>query len=116
MSFRYFTREEFACQETGENEIKDEFIERLDALRDACGFPFVITSGYRSPRHSIEAKKKNGPGRHAAGDASDIAVVSGSQRFIVVDNAIKLGFNGIGVAKGFIHVDTRDTAKVIWTY
>ena len=116
MSFRYFTREEFACQETGENEIKDEFIERLDALRDACGFPFVITSGYRSPRHSLEAKKPNGPGRHAAGDASDIAVVSGSQRFVIVDNAIKLGFNGIGVAKGFIHVDTRDTARVIWTY
>jgi uncharacterized protein YcbK (DUF882 family) len=116
MSFRYFSREEFACQETGENEIKDEFIERLDALRDACGFPFVITSGYRSPRHSLEAKKSNGPGRHAAGDASDIAVVSGSHRFIIVDNAIKLGFNGIGVAKGFIHVDTRDTARVMWTY
>ena len=61
-------------------------------------------------------KKKNGPGRHAAGDASDIAVVSGSQRFIIVDNAIRLGFNGIGVVKGFIHVDTRDTARVIWTY
>ena len=116
MSFRYFTREEFACQETGENEIHDAFIEKLDALRDACGFPFVITSGYRSPRHSIEAKKPNGPGRHARGDAADIAVVSGSQRHVIVANAIKLGFSGIGVAKGFIHVDTRDTVPVMWTY
>ena len=75
MSFKYFTLDEFACQETGENEIKTEFVERLDALRDACGFPFVITSGYRSPRHSIEAKKPNGPGQHASGIAADIAAI-----------------------------------------
>lgn len=115
MSFRYFTREEFVCQETGENEIQDEFITKLDALRDACGFPFRITSGYRSPRHSIEAKKLK-PGRHTVGDAADIYVGNGSQRFVLVSNAIKLGFNGIGVAKTFIHVDTRDDAQVIWTY
>ena len=116
MSFKYFTLDEFACQETGENEIKEEFVERLDALRDACGFPFTITSGYRSPRHSIEAKKPNGPGRHAIGDAADIAVHGASQRFIIVSNAIRLGFTGIGVAKGFIHVDTRDTTPAAWCY
>ncbi len=56
---KYFTREEFVCQYTGTNKIKDEFIEKLDELREACGFPFIITSGYRSPSHPIEAKKKN---------------------------------------------------------
>ena len=44
----YFTKEEFACQHTGENEIKDTFLLKLDLLRARCGFPFVITSGYRS--------------------------------------------------------------------
>ena len=38
--FKYFTLEEFACQETGENGIKEEFVTSLDALRDECGFPF----------------------------------------------------------------------------
>jgi hypothetical protein len=57
MTFKYFAREEFDCQETGENEMEDEFIHALDALRHQCGIPFRITSGYRSPRHSIEAKK-----------------------------------------------------------
>jgi hypothetical protein len=57
--FKYFTLEEFACQETGENEISEEFVHALDALRHEAGFPFVITSGYRSPRHSLEAKKPN---------------------------------------------------------
>ena len=43
--FKYFTLEEFACQETGENEISEEFVHALDALRHEAGFPFVITAG-----------------------------------------------------------------------
>ena len=114
--FKYFTLEEFACQETGENEIKEEFVTSLDALRAECGFPFRITSGYRSPRHSIEAKKPGGPGQHSTGCAADIAISNGADRFIIVANALKLGFSGIGIAKTFVHVDIRQTTPVIWTY
>ena len=71
MTFRYFTRKEFDCQQTGENEMQDEFIHSLDALRHECGFSFRITSGYRSPSHSIEARKAT-PGTHAQGIAADI--------------------------------------------
>lgn len=116
MMFKYFTLDEFKCSETGENGIKEEFVTALDALRFECGFPFKITSGYRSPRHSIEAAKPNGGGQHTTGFAADIAVDGGHQRFIIVSNALKLGFSGIGVAKGFIHVDMRQTTPVIWTY
>ena len=59
MKFKYFTIEEFNCQETGENEMSAEFIYKLDQLREACGFPFKITSGYRSPSHSIEARRQS---------------------------------------------------------
>ena len=55
--FKYFSRDEFVCQATGENEIEDELIHALDELREHCGFPFVITSGYRSPDHPIELRK-----------------------------------------------------------
>jgi hypothetical protein len=27
-----------------------------------------------------------------------------------------MGFNGIGVAKSFVHVDTRSSTLVMWTY
>ena len=77
--YKYFSRDEFACQVTGENEIEDELILALDELREACGFPFVITSGYRSPQHPIELGKIK-PGTHAQGIAADIAVSSGIQR------------------------------------
>jgi uncharacterized protein YcbK (DUF882 family) len=113
--FKYFNIDEFNCQETGENNISEEFVARLDELREACGFSFTVTSGYRSPEHSIE-KRKAKAGTHAQGIAADIKVSGGAQRRIIVEEALKLGFNGIGVAKTFVHVDIRETTPVIWCY
>jgi len=113
---RYFTIKEFDCQETGQNQMKRDFLDKLDELRDACDFAFVITSGYRSLIHSAEVDKPNGGGTHTEGIAADIRVRNGTERMIIVREAIKLGFNGIGVAKGFVHVDTRDAPPVMWTY
>lgn len=111
--FKYFTRKEFDCQETGENKIPDAFIHRLDSLRGRCGFPFVITSGYRSPQHSIEAAKDK-PGEHTRA-AADIRVSGGSQRYTLVREALDMGFSGIGVADSYIHLDDRDI-QAMWTY
>jgi uncharacterized protein YcbK (DUF882 family) len=114
--FKYFDRTEFVCQETGENEIKDRFIRRLDTLREQCGFPFVVTSGYRSPQHSIEAAKPGGPGPHSTGEASDIAVSGGHRRYVLLREAFKMDFTGIGVHKEFIHLDDRAGLEVLWPY
>jgi zinc D-Ala-D-Ala carboxypeptidase len=115
VSFKYFSRDEFKCSETGNNEIQDEFIHALDQLRESCGFPFAITSGYRDPSHSVEAKKEKA-GQHTLGIAADIAVSGGSQRFIIVSKAMELGFSGIGVARTFVHVDIRTSQPVLWCY
>lgn len=112
---KYFTLEEFDCQHTGKNEMDMDFLRRLDALREACGFPFRITSGYRDPSHPIEAKKKKA-GTHAQGIAADIAVADGAQRRVIVTHALRLGFGGVGAARGFVHVDTRSTTPVLWLY
>jgi len=96
-----------------------DFIHKLDELREACGFPFIITSGYRSSNHSLE-KRKEKAGKHAQGIAADIRARNGNERYTIVQEAIKLGFNGIGVASTFIHVDSRicgaDKAPVMWCY
>lgn len=116
MSLNYFTREEFDCQVTGTNNMEQAFLEKLDELRAYCGFPFVITSGYRHPTlHPIE-RKKDVPGTHAQGIAADIKITNAADRFSLVNNAVKLGFTGIGVSSDFIHVDTRGTTPVMWTY
>ena len=113
--YKYFDIKEFDCSETGENDMKPEFIHSLDELREQCGFPFTITSGYRSERHSIEAAKQT-PGTHARGIAADIAVANGAQRRALIKHAMELGFGGIGVAKTFVHVDIRTTEPVVWAY
>jgi uncharacterized protein YcbK (DUF882 family) len=112
---KYFELSEFNCQHTGNNEMKPEFLEKLDQLRHVCGFPFVVTSGYRDPSHPIEAAKDI-PGTHASGIAADIRVVSSNKRFRLVKEALALGFTGIGVDPSFIHLDIRASSPVIWTY
>jgi zinc D-Ala-D-Ala carboxypeptidase len=112
---RYFKLSDFDCQETGNNEMSEEFLEKLDDLRHVCGFPFIITSGYRDPSHSIEAKKAKA-GTHARGIASDIRINNGNEAYQIIKHAQSMGFNGIGVDKSFIHVDIRQGMPVIWCY
>ena len=112
---RYFKLSDFNCQETGNNEMSEKFLEKLDDLRHKCGFPFIITSGYRDPTHSIEARKAKA-GTHSRGIASDIRINNGKEAYDIIKNAQSMGFNGIGVAKSFIHVDIRKGMPVLWSY
>ena len=118
-----FTREEFACKHTGECDMNEEFMDRLQKLRSMYGNPMRITSGFRSIKHPIEASKRAG-GAHTTGRACDIAV-EGSDAHEVVRLAMLCGFTGIGVQqKGggrFIHLDDVDATygfprPTIWSY
>tara|TARA_R110000787_G_scaffold75756_2_gene167607 strand:- start:2363 stop:2740 length:378 start_codon:yes stop_codon:yes gene_type:complete len=113
--FRYFTKAEFACKHTGKNETKDSFIHSLDQLRHVCGFPFTITSGYRDKTHPEEIGKAV-PGQHNRGVAADVRVTGGMQRRKIVEMAFVVGFTGIGVSKGFVHLDKRNTQPMLWSY
>ena len=94
--------------------IDQGFLGKLQALRDACGFPLVVTSCYRCSNHP-EEKKKETPGMHNKGIAVDIAKPQGEKAYIILKNAIQLGFKGIGVSNKFIHLDTRDIGA-LWGY
>lgn len=116
---KYFTKQELACQHCGEVGFKDENLELLDKIRESCGFPFIVTSGYRCSAHPIE-KQKASPGEHASGDAVDIAC-RGADALKLIYVAQNYGIKRIGVAqKGssrFIHIGfdlTRPDA--IWSY
>ena len=115
-----FKAEEFNCSHCGKNEMQQQFMNKLQALRNLYGKPMVITSGYRCPKHPIEAKKAK-PGAHASGCACDIAVV-GADAHRLLKLAFQMGFTGIGVQqKGngrFIHLDTLEGGlrPTVWTY
>ena len=114
-TYEYFELSEFDCKETGENEMDHGFITTLDLVRDRCGFRFVITSGYRSIKHSKEIIKST-PGQHTKGIAADIRVNNACERYLLVDAAIAYGLNGVGVAKTFVHVDQRESPVTMWVY
>lgn len=116
-----FSKAEFDCQETGENQMKHEFMEKLQELRKEYGKPMVISSGFRSVNHSIEKRKSKG-GSHTTGLACDISV-RGSDAFRLVRLAFELGFTGIGInQKGsgrFVHLDIAKKGFLrpnIWSY
>ncbi len=111
----YFQITEFRDLYTGENKIDKDFVQKLNSLREACGFPFIINSGYRSKNHPVEILKR-APGTHTDGIAADIRITDGYQRRKIVEEALKLGFRGIGIHKHFVHVDMRKGPPVIWVY
>ena len=119
MSLKYFSYEEFASPDvphSGEY-MDDNFLEMLDSAREISGIPFKINSGYRTIEHNYEVGGKPNSS-HIVGKAADIAVKGSRQRWIITEALIQAGFNRIGIAKTFIHVDSDDTkdANVIWTY
>ena len=115
-----FSAKEFDCQHCGANEMKPEFMAKLQALRTAYGAPMRITSGYRCPQHPIEAKKAS-PGAHASGLACDIGV-QGADAHRLLRMALEAGFTGLGVQqKGsgrFLHLDTLEgeLRPTVWSY
>jgi uncharacterized protein YcbK (DUF882 family) len=112
----HFRLEEFNCTHTNKCSMDTAFLEKLDELREICGFPFRITSGYRDASHPSEVvKAAPGTGTHCQGIAADIAVSNGVERMNIVHEALKMGFS-IGIARTFIHVDARTTTPVLWTY
>ena len=93
-----------------------DFLAKLDKAREYANIPFVINSAYRSPTHPESIK--NPKSSHIKGLAVDIKTTNSRTRYRVLEALIKVGFNRIGIAKSFIHVDDdKDkTENVVWTY
>lgn len=99
-----------------EENMDANFLHKLDKARSIANMPFIINSAYRSPEHPLSIK--NPSSSHIKGLAVDIKCTDSRTRFIIVDALIKAGFNRIGIADSFIHVDLDldKSNKVIWTY
>lgn len=122
-----FSAQEFRCKCGCESDgIDEDFVYKIQDLRDRCNFPFRITSGYRCEDHPAEAKRaaegKIGP--HTTGRACDVAVI-GHDAYTLIKHATNMGFTGIGVQqrgdKRFIHLDDLAEADGfprpwVWSY
>jgi len=117
MSWKYFKREEFACNCCGENLIQDDLLDKLDKVRERCGFPFHISSGFRCPSHNAKVGGAS-ESAHVTGDAADIVCKFSSQRYLIIAAALQEGFRRIGIEGSFVHLDIADdkAQDVLWTY
>ena len=93
-----------------------DFLAKLDKAREFAKVPFVINSAYRSAEHPESIK--NPTSSHIKGLAVDIRTTDSRTRYKVLNALIHVGFNRIGIADTFIHVDDdKDKSQqVIWTY
>ena len=114
-----FSRSEMACRcGCGHDEMDQEFMRMLQALRDEIG-PMPVTSGFRCDAHNAEVSTiKNGP--HTLAKAADI-LISGERAMQLFEKARQIGFSDIGLNqkgkhhKRFIHLDTVDR-RALWSY
>ena len=93
------------------------FLNKLSKARELAAIGFKITSGYRSPAHN--AKVGGVPSSsHTNGHAVYIYAPTSTQKYIIINSLLQVGFNRIGIAKNFIHVDDdpNKSEYVIWTY
>jgi uncharacterized protein YcbK (DUF882 family) len=114
-----FTKSEFDCKATGENNMQHEFMEKLQAIRKDFGRGITVTSGFRSVKHPIEARKTHSNGEHTQGFCADIMCITGADRFTLINLALKHGITRIGVAKTFLHLGIGGKGlpnNVIWEY
>lgn len=112
-----FSASEFKCSCCGMQNMDWGFTEKLDYARDIAGIPFIITSGYRCPAHNQDVGGVSSSS-HIHGHAADIACTSSEDRYTILVALQEAGFDRIGIADSFIHVDD-DPHKIpgmVWHY
>lgn len=114
-----FIKSEFDCKATGENNMQHEFMEKLQRIRQVYNKPMTITSGFRSVKHPVEARKTHSNGEHTQGNCADVLCNNGADRFKLINLALANGITRIGIAKNFLHFGIGGTGlpnNVIWEY
>ena len=104
----YFTDEEIKG-------LDKELVAKLDTARKAAGIPFRITSGLRTCAANDAVLGVEGSA-HLKGLAVDLAVESGSDRFLIVKALLASGFVRIGAYTNHVHcdLDPEKPQNVLW--
>lgn len=117
MYLKHFTLYEMACSCCGQRNMEEAFMLRLDHAREISNIPYVINSGYRCIDWNEYVGGKP-DSSHLFGWAADIRVITNYERFKILEGLLYVGFNRIGIAKTYIHVDAdpKKPSDIIWLY
>lgn len=120
-----FSEQELSCSHCGACNIHPDTVQLLQDMRDLYRRAIYISSGYRCPKHPVEAMKDKA-GEHTYGYAADIICYTESA-LTLIKIAQDLGVDRIGLhqkgrASGrYMHVGIGDKydnrfARSVWTY
>ena len=119
-----YSRSEFVCHcGCGRADMDMAFMDALQELRDAVGFPMAISSGFRCPAHNDKVSSTGLSGPHTTGKALDVRV-AGLEAYDLLVLAASWGFDGLGVKQHgptegrFLHFDTikKGPRPRVWSY
>lgn len=116
---KHFNSDEFCCrcQICSDQVIDSQALAKLEALRQDFGAPITVTSAFRCARHQAVLRSQGvetakGVSSHELGIAFDLTCDDLPKLAQLAENH----FNNIGLARTFIHVDTRFGGPRRWTY
>lgn len=114
--FKWYKADEFKCSCCGQENMNFKLVLLLDSIREIVGFPIVINSGWRCEKlNEIVGGKRTSS--HLKGDAVDIKCTDSAERLAIINTALELGINRIGIGKTFVHLDIDKTKdSCIWVY
>lgn len=108
----HFGLQEFQCKHCGQVKISSQLVDKLEALRQKLGVPFVITSGFRCETHNRNVG--GAPSSyHVQGLACDIACPKGFTVEEFAQICFDHGFSvGAYPKQNFVHVDVRPGKQI----
>ena len=116
---RFFHESEFDSPDLkgSGSRMQQSTLDLLIACRELANIPFIITSGFRTRSHNRRVGGVNSSS-HTRGYAVDIRCRNSRDCFKIIDAALEVGFNRIGVSNNFVHLDNDPdkTTNVLWTY
>lgn len=89
------------------------FMILLQKVRDIYGKPMKITSGFRCERHNFNIGGSL-RSQHMLGLAADIHCPDAEDKYHLINAAMAVGMQGIGVYPNFVHLDFRKGNPRIW--
>ena len=103
---RFFKFEEFVKEEGGF--IDSDLVLKMERLREYCGFPLRINSGYRSAKKNEEVGGASNS-YHLRGEAVDVSIsgFTPSMLYRLLKGAFLVGFGGIILYPFHVHLDIR---------
>lgn len=119
-----FKKEELTCRCGCGGLPKQDFMDKVQKLREVFGKSLSVHSAYRCPAHNAKVSKTGEAGPHTTGRAIDLGC-RGGDAYKVTMLAFQQGFTGIGVSQTgmsrFVHLDDLPNAEKcprpwLWSY